>query len=278
MTAQLSWSVSDDRHRAKKFLGQNFLVDHNLQRKIVAGLDAGPNDEVLEIGPGRGALTRHLVGSVRRLVLVELDNDLAAKWAEEFADRDDVVVVHGDILHTDISALLESPENALVVGNIPYNITSPIIFKLLEPPRPRDVVLMVQSEVADRVTAKVGTKAYGALSVGVRSVADAKRLFGVGRGAFRPVPGVDSAILRITPMHPAPMDRMEEAALRVLVRASFQWRRKQLQKILRAHPDLGVAPDALDSLSETTGIDLSARPETLSPQAFMRLSAALPDS
>ena len=268
--------MSDERHRAKRSLGQNFLVDHNLQRKIVASLGASPDDEVLEIGPGRGALTRHLVGSVRRLVLVELDNDLAAKWAEEYADRDDVVVVHGDVLATDLSAVLESPEKALVVGNIPYNITSPIIFKLLEPPRPKDVVLMVQSEVADRVAAQVGTKAYGALSVGVRSVARAKRLFGVGRGAFRPVPGVDSAILRITPEHPARMDTGEEAALRVLVRASFQWRRKQLQKILRDHPDLRVPTDSLDRLAEITEIDLSARPETLSPQVFMRLSAALP--
>jgi 16S rRNA (adenine1518-N6/adenine1519-N6)-dimethyltransferase len=253
------------------------LVDPNLQRKIVGAVGAGPEDEVLEIGPGRGALTRHLVGTVRRLVLVELDDDLAEKWRREYADRDDVVVVHGDVLQTDLGAVLESPADARVVGNIPYNITSPIIFKLLGRPRPRDIVLMVQAEVADRITADVGTKSYGALSVGVRSIASAKRLFGVGRGAFRPVPGVDSAVLRITPKQPPPLDVQEEEALREVVRGSFQWRRKQLQKILRDHPDLRVPAGELGDVAERAGIELSARPETLSPEAFIRLSAALPD-
>ena len=278
MTGPPSSFVSDEGlHRAKRSLGQNFLVDPNLQRKIVAALGAGPDDEVVEIGPGRGALTRHLVGTVRRLVLVELDDQLAASWADEFQGRDDVVVIHGDVLEAPFMDALERPEEALVIGNIPYNITSPILFRLLERPRPREIVLMVQQEVAERIAAKVGTKAYGALSVGVRSVATARRLFGVGRGAFRPVPGVDSAVIRITPTRPEPVLEADEPHLRNLVRAAFQWRRKQLRKILRDHTDLRVPAEALDRVAEEAGIVLSDRPESLSPEDFIRLASALQD-
>lgn len=259
----------------KRSLGQNFLVDENVQRKIVAALGAGPDDEVLEIGPGRGALTRHLVGRVRRLLLVELDDELARTLAEEYAGRADVTVVHADVLDVDLGALSDAPSALRVVGNIPYNITTPIIFHLLARPRPRDVVLMVQDDVADRIVAPVGTKEYGALSVGVRTVAEVERLFKVGRGAFRPVPGVDSRIIRIRPLVPEPLSLAEEKRLRTLVRAAFQWRRKQLRKLLRDHPDVAVADGEADQVARRLGIDLTDRPERLAPEQFVRLAAAL---
>jgi 16S rRNA (adenine1518-N6/adenine1519-N6)-dimethyltransferase len=259
---------------AKRSLGQNFLVDANLQYKIVDALGAGPNDDVLEIGPGRGALTRHLIGTVRRLVLVELDDDLAGALEARYGSRDDVEVVHGDVLEVSVRRAFDVWSRVRVVGNIPYNITSPIIFRLLEWPRPRDVVLMVQEEVADRIVASVGTKAYGALSVGVRAVAIAEKLFKVGRGAFRPVPGVDSAVIRLTPR--SPVADFDEERLRTLVRAAFQWRRKQLRKILRDHPDLRVGADRAEAILEAEGLDPAVRPERLSPEAFVSLSEALP--
>jgi 16S rRNA (adenine1518-N6/adenine1519-N6)-dimethyltransferase len=262
--------------RAKRSLGQHFLVDPNIQRKIVAALGAGASDEVLEVGPGRGALTAHLVGSVRRLVLVELDDDLARALEDEHRDRSDVAVVHRDVLDLDLASVSESPAELLVIGNIPYNITTPILFHLLERPRPRDIVLMVQDDVAARIAAPVGTKDYGALSVGVRTVASVERLFTVGRGAFRPVPGVDSAVIRIRPFVPAPLGVDEELRLRTLVRAAFQWRRKQLRKILRDHPDVARPPDVVEEVARTVGIDLEDRPERLSPDQFVRLAAALP--
>jgi 16S rRNA (adenine1518-N6/adenine1519-N6)-dimethyltransferase len=262
--------------RPKRSLGQNFLVDPNLQRKIVSALGAKSTDEVVEIGPGRGALTHHLMGTVGRLVLVELDNELAAWWTAEAAGRDEVQVVHGDVLEQPFWQHVRDPSRALVVGNIPYNITSPIIFRLLKRPRPREIVLMVQREVADRITARVGSKAYGALAVGVRSVAKAERLFGVGRKAFRPIPGVDSAVIRITPLKPEPLVVADEERLRGLVRAVFQWRRKQLGKILRDHPDLLVPSGQLGAIAESVGFDLADRPERLSPDDFIRLAAALP--
>lgn len=262
-------------HRAKRSLGQNFLVDPNLQRKIVEAVGAGPGDEVLEVGPGRGALTRHLVGRVGRLVLVELDDALAAELERTLGGRADVEVVHGSILDVPLDEHVRSRERLRVVGNIPYNITTPILFRLLERPRPLEIVLMVQEEVAERIVAAPGTRAYGALAVGVRTVAAAERLFRVGRGAFRPVPGVDSAVVRIRPRRPEPLGEAEEERLRRVVRACFQWRRKQLGKILRDHPDLQVSAQEAEALAEAAGVGLQDRPERLSPDAFLRLSARL---
>ncbi len=262
--------------RPKRSLGQNFLIDANLQRKIVRALGAGPADEVLEIGPGRGALTRHLVGEVDRLVLVELDDALAASLESEYGHRPDVVIVHGDVLDIAIERHVSDPTALKVIGNIPFNITTPIIFRLLERPRPREIVLMVQDDVADRIVAPVGTKAYGALSVGVRSVATAERLFKVGRQAFRPVPGVESAIIRITPYSPERLSPDEETRLRRLVRATFQWRRKQLGKTLRDHPELRNTAEVVDGAAAAVGISLKDRPERLSPEDFVSLAAALP--
>lgn len=262
-------------HRAKRSLGQNFLVDPNLQRKIVEALGAGPGDEVLEVGPGRGALTRHLAGRVGRLVLVELDDALAGELLRTYGDRVDVEVVHGDVLRVRLDDRLRDPERVRVVGNIPYNITTPIVFRLLERPRPAEIVLMVQEEVAERIVAEPGTKAYGALAVGVRSVAAVERLFRVGRSAFRPVPRVDSAVVRIRPLRPEPLGKAEEERLRTLVRAAFQWRRKQLGKILRDHPDLVIPPGEAEAILAGLGIGASERPERLPPETFVSLSRRL---
>lgn len=265
-----------ERGRPKRSLGQNYLVDPNLQRKIVDALGAGRADEVLEIGPGRGALTRHLVGSVGRLLLVELDDDLAESLRAQYADTSSVEVVQGDVLRVPLAEHISEPATLRVVGNIPYNITTPIIFRLLERPRPASIVLMVQDEVADRIVAPVGSKAYGALSIGVRSVATVERLFKVGRQAFRPVPGVDSAVVRIEPRRPEPISEVDEARLRRLVRAAFQWRRKQLRGILRDHPDLVIPPELAEAAAESAQISLADRPERLSPEDFLALAVALP--
>lgn len=263
-------------HRAKKSLGQNFLVDPNQQRRIVAELEASPGDEVLEIGPGQGALTRHLVGRVRRLVLIELDDALAAALRETYAGHDDVTVVHGDVMKTDIATLVEDVHALRVVGNIPYNITTPIIFRLLEADvRPRRIVLLIQREVADRIVAPAGDREYGALSVGVRSVARVERRFNVSRSSFRPVPRVDSTVIRIEPFDPAPVSPREERDLRELTRVLFAWRRKQLQKTLRSAPEYALDAGLLESVRERTGIELERRPEELEPATFIELARVL---
>jgi 16S rRNA (adenine1518-N6/adenine1519-N6)-dimethyltransferase len=267
-------SAAREHPRAKRSLGQNFLVDPNIQRKIVEALGAEPGDEVLEIGPGQGALTRHLAGRVGRLVLVELDHALAAALQQEFAGRSDVEVVQGDILEVPLERLSAAPGKLKVVGNIPYNITTPILFALLERrPRPHQILLMVQREVAERILASPGSKTYGALAVGVQTLAKAERVLNVGRKAFRPVPDVESAVVRIRPHHPPPLDPDEELALRELTRAAFGQRRKQFQRILRAA--YRFTPDQIASLESRTGFQLEARPETFSPAPFIELSRAI---
>ena len=266
----------DDLPRAKRALGQNFLVDPNVQRKIVASLGAGPLDEVLEIGPGVGALTRHLAGRVRRLVLVELDNFLAARLREEFAGDASVEVINEDVLDVPLERISEDPARLKVIGNIPYNITTPILFGLLERrPRPASIVLMVQREVADRILEPAGSKTYGALAVGVQSVADVSRVMNVSRDAFRPIPDVMSSVVRIVPHDPPRLTPEDETALRDLTRAAFQQRRKQFQRILRDAYALSV--DEVAAVGQAAAMDLVQRPETFSPQKFIDLARVLRD-
>lgn len=261
--------------RPKRSLGQHFLVDPNLQRKIADAPELRPGDTVVEIGPGRGALTRHLVERAGRLILVELDDELAERLRDVYAGRPGVEVVHADVLEVDLAARVDEPDRLVVVGNIPYNLTTPIIFRLLERPRPREIVLTIQREVAERIVADPGTSEYGALSVGVRSVARAERLFDVSRHAFRPEPNVESSVLRIRPVRPPPLTPSEEEALRTLTRATFQWRRKQLGTTLRKHPRYDLERDELEALAERADLDLRRRPETLSPDEMVELSRLL---
>jgi 16S rRNA (adenine1518-N6/adenine1519-N6)-dimethyltransferase len=261
-------------HRAKRSLGQNFLVDPNTQRAIVDALRPSPDDEVMEIGPGQGALTRHLAGRVRRLVLVELDDGLAARLAEEFAGDPSVTVIHRDVLEVPLEEVSADPARLKVIGNIPYNITTPILFGLLERrPRPAEIVLMIQREVADRILAPPGGRTYGALAVGVRAVADAERVMNVGRKAFRPVPDVESTVVRVMPHVPPRLTPDDESALRSLTRAAFGQRRKQFQRILR--DAYGLSPERVAEVGREAGMDLTARPETFAPERFVELARVL---
>jgi 16S rRNA (adenine1518-N6/adenine1519-N6)-dimethyltransferase len=267
--------VSDAGHRAKKSLSQNFLVDPKLQRKIISAIDPQPEDRVLEIGPGQGALTRHLAACVGHLTLVELDDELAAALHDEYGGREDVEVIHGDALEVSI-AEIAGDLPLKVIGNIPYGITTPIIFHLLDGRvRPALIVLTVQKEVAQRLAAKPGTKDYGALTVGVQAVAVVEPLFTISRAAFRPRPDVDSMCVRIAPLAPPPFTLEQQAALRTLTRAAFQRRRKQLQKVLRQAPEYSLSADAATSVLGSLGIDPATRPDALPVAGYIRLADAL---
>jgi len=261
--------------RAKRSLSQNFLVDPNLRRKIVGELGMRAVDQVLEIGPGHGELSDLIAGHVARLVLVEKDDDLAGQLASRFAAVDSVTIVHADALDVDLQSLLEPDRPALVVSNVPYGITSPLLFRFLDlRPFPRRLVLLVQREVAERIAAPPGSKAYGALSVGVQSRGSARLAFRVGRKAFRPVPDVESALLVIEPRRPGPSAQALED-LRILTRTAFSRRRKQLKSILRSSAEHALPEGRLEDVLGDLGISPRARPETLSPQQFMDLAAAL---
>ena len=251
------------------------MVDPNLRRKIAGAVRIEAGDPVLEIGPGEGALTGHLFDRGAQLTVVELDDELAAELASRYAGEPRVRVVHGDVLSLDLAGLGGRWAETTVIGNIPYNITSPIVFRLLRPPYPRDIVLTVQAEVAARILAGPGTRTYGALSVGVGLHARASRICRVPRTAFRPVPRVDSMAVRITPHSPPWLTAAAASRVRVLTRAAFSWRRKQLGTILSRHPDLQRPRDLIEDVLAELSLPPTLRPERLSPENFMALAAAL---
>ena len=261
--------------RLKKALGQYWLHDPSYQARIVEAVAPEPGDEIVEIGPGAGALTHHLAGRARRLVLIELDRTLAAELERRFGPAR-AVVVAGDALKVDLPGLVERWDDAKIVGNIPYRITSPLLEKILGTrPRPREIIFTLQAEVADRLAAPPGGKAYGALTVGIRAVADVEVLFRIPRGAFRPVPNVDSAALRITPHRPPRLEPADERDLRALTRAAFSRRRKQMQTILRDAPEYALSAADAHALLGEVGVPPAARPETVHPETFIRLARAL---
>ena len=257
--------------RPKKRLGQHFLSDPRILRRIADALDPSASDTVLEIGPGTGALTAELIGRAGRVVALEKDRDLLAGLSARFPS---LTLVHADALDVDWHAVAGA--GALIIGNIPYNITSPLLDKALAPPRPPRIVFLMQQEVAERIAAEPGTAAYGALTVGVRAVARAERLFGVPAGAFHPPPKVDSAVLRLTPLAVPLIADADVAQFRRMVVGLFGFRRKQLLRGLReltGWPAARVEPILLQ-----TGLEPTARPETVAPEAFARLLLALVDA
>jgi 16S rRNA (adenine1518-N6/adenine1519-N6)-dimethyltransferase len=256
--------------RAKRRLGQHFLTDPRLLGRIADALGAGADDTVLEIGPGPGGLTAALAERAGRVVAIEKDGDLLPALRARVPAA---MIVHGDALELDWRGL--AGERFLVAGNIPYNITSPLIDKALDPPRPERIVFLVQKEVADRVTAAAADPDYGALSVGVQSVARAERLFTVPAGAFQPRPQVDSAVLRLTPLvHPL-IGPAEQAQFRRLTVGLFGFRRKQMLRALRELT--GWPADRARAVLDRAAISPEVRPEVLPPDAFVRLERALVD-
>ncbi|MFW6193542.1 MAG: 16S rRNA (adenine(1518)-N(6)/adenine(1519)-N(6))-dimethyltransferase RsmA [Gemmatimonadota bacterium] len=260
---------------ARPSLSQNFLVDPNLQRKIVDALEARADDVVLEVGAGHGELSRHLVGAVHRLVLVEKDDDLAAGLADRWGHRGDVRVVHGDALEVDLGAGLPPARPRRVLSNVPYAVTSPLLFRFLrlDPPAVR-IVVTVQKEVAERIAAEAGSGDFGSLTVGVRTRARAEVAFDVSREAFRPVPDVESATVVLEPDRDR-IRELPEEALRRLTRAAFSRRRKQLQTILRTAPPYRLTREEAEAVCGELGVDPRIRPERLAPEQFVELARRL---
>ncbi|MGE0354823.1 MAG: 16S rRNA (adenine(1518)-N(6)/adenine(1519)-N(6))-dimethyltransferase RsmA [Gemmatimonadales bacterium] len=252
-------------------LGQHFLFDPRILERIVDALGPEPGETVLEIGPGRGTLTAALLPRAGRLVVIEKDHRLTTLIRERFPE---VEVVEGDALDLDWHALA-GPGPFSICGNIPYNITSPLIDQALRPPMPRRIVFLVQKEVALRLGAQPGNGDYGALSVGVQALAHVERLFTVGAGSFSPPPRVDSAVVRLSPRSEPLIPPDLTGSFRRLVVGLFGFRRKQLGRGLRELTgwDAGLARGMLERI----GLTPEARPETLTPSEFVRLHAALVD-
>lgn len=250
----------------KKY-GQHFLSDKKILGGIVDALGPSAADTVVEVGAGRGSLTDILVERSGRVIAIEIDRALAGKLGDRYRGRSNVSVVQEDVLETDLHAV--AGPDFLLIGNVPYYITTPIVFKALEPPIPRRSVFLVQREVAERMAATADTEAYGALSVNVAAVADVEQVMTVPSGAFRPPPKVESAVVRLTPRKEPLVSLESLPAFRAFVQAAFGLRRKQMQRVIRTVR--GLSPEDAAALLERAGIDAAARPEVLTPEQFAAL-------
>ena len=248
----------------RKSLGQHFLTDRRILTRIADALHLTGSETVLEIGPGRGALTDILVERAGRLIAIEYDRALAEILRARYARRNNVLIAEADVLEVSLGDLAAGPY--VLVGNVPYYITTPILFHALVPPRAERSVYLVQREVADRLSAAPGTKEYGALTVNVAAVAKAETLFKVPASAFSPPPKVESALVRITPLGQPLLDVKEERPFRLLVQGAFGMRRKQMRRVLRSL--YAVDASIADEVLQGANIDPEVRPETLTPAQF----------
>lgn len=251
----------------RKSLGQHFLNDRRILQRIVDALDLTGSETVIEVGPGRGSLSELLVPHARRLVLVEYDRALAERLRVRYANTPSVTVIEADILTVNLGEVAGGPFR--LVGNVPYYITTPILFHALERPRPQRAVYLVQREVADRIVASPGSGEYGALSVNVQALANAKVLFRVAPGSFQPPPKVESAVIKIEPRDNPAVTVDEESTFRRFVLDAFGMRRKQMRRVVRTIWQL--SPEEADEILGRAEIEPSVRPETLSPEQFARL-------
>jgi 16S rRNA (adenine1518-N6/adenine1519-N6)-dimethyltransferase len=250
----------------RKRLGQNFLFDPSILLKIIRAADLSGDDTVVEIGPGPGRLTRLLAERVSKVVAIELDRVLYDTLREDLTDLNNIDLVLGDALEFPYERL----ERFKVVANIPYYITTPIIFRLIEADQALEsMTLTIQKEVAERIVAKPGGKDYGVLSIGAQFHTEPELKFIIPKEAFRPVPKVDSAVIHMKMLKEPPVSVLDKALFFRLVRASFSQRRKTLSNSLKA-----FGGDIRDVLLRT-GIDPGRRPETLSLEEFARISDAL---
>ena len=258
-----------------KSLGQNFLADGNIANRIVSAAGIGPEDEVVEIGPGLGALTVPIAGLCKRLIAVELDKKLMPALGAAIAGAGNVEIINEDFLKLEDDVF---PKSFILVGNLPYYITTPLVTRSIEL-KPIRCIFMMQREVADRLLSAPGKKTYGSITVFVQHHCDVEFVMNVSREVFAPKPGVDSAVVCLTPKRDADgssrsdIDPDVEDIMFRLVRAGFDMRRKTLRNSLAR---AGYPEDVLLAALAAADIDPIRRAETLSPGDFYRLAQSLP--
>ncbi len=249
-------------HRARKRFGQHFLTDPGVVDAILRAVNATKDDVVVEIGPGQGAITTALAASAGHLHAVELDRDLVARLRRQYDDNPDVTIHQADALSFDFSTL---GDQLRIVGNLPYNISTPLLFHLLNfRDRILDMHFMLQKEVVDRMAANPGGKSYGRLGIMLGCHLNIESLFDVDRSAFDPPPEVTSSVVRLDPLPPGAFNIEDEALLSKLVTNAFMKRRKTIRNSLKDHVDVTDL--------EAVGIDPGLRPEQISIAKFVELS------
>lgn len=262
----------------KKSLGQNFLIDPNILRNIVGHADLTKDSAAIEVGPGIGALTEHLARQAGKVVSFEIDQRLLPVLEDTLSPYDNVEIIHSDVLKANVKEVIDTQlagyEDIMVVANLPYYVTTPILMKLLLEGLPlRGMVVMMQKEVADRISAKPGTKAYGSLSIAVQYYMQAEIAMIVPKTGFMPQPNVDSAVLRLIRHDTPPVQVKDEDFFFTVTKAAFAQRRKTLLNNLQSQLPNGKArkEEILVALEEA-GIEPTRRGETLSIEEFGKLS------
>lgn len=252
-------------HRPRKRFGQHFLRDPHVVQRIVAAFHPAPGEHVVEIGPGEGVMTRELMGKTAQFDIVEIDRDLAAHLRESLPQA--VTVHNADALNFDLCKLTASGQKLRLIGNLPYNISTPLLFHVLDHAAcVQDMLFMLQKEVVDRLAAGPGGKDYGRLSVMIQWKCRVEKLFNVAPGAFFPPPKVDSSVVRLTPHARPPIEVRDPERFAEIVKAAFAQRRKVLRNTLKGL----VAPETMERL----GIDPGRRAETLTLDEFAALANA----
>lgn len=265
----------------KKSLGQNFLIDPNILRNIVSHADLTKDSAAIEIGPGIGALTEHLARTAGKVIAFEIDQRLLPVLEDTLSPYDNVEVIHADILEANVQQIfadqLQNYKDVMVVANLPYYVTTPILLKLLMDRLPiRGMVVMMQKEVADRITALPGTKAYGSLSIAIQYYMEAEIAMIVPKAVFMPQPNVDSAVIKLTRRELPPIEVIDEEFLFKVSRGSFVQRRKTIINNLQSSLPNGKAKkNLIIQALEKIGVDPTRRGETLSIEEFGKLSNEL---
>ncbi len=253
------------RHQARKRFGQNFLHDRAVIARIIDAIAPADTQHLLEIGPGQGALTEALASDSARLDCVELDRDLAAHLESRYGGNERVSIIRQDILKFDLATLTERAGSLRVVGNLPYNISTPVLFHLIKRHHLiKDMTFMLQLEVVQRLTAKIGEKNYGRLGLMLQYYCQIEHLFNVPSAAFTPKPKVVSSIVRLTPHTVLPSPARDVSCLQLVIRTAFNQRRKTLKNSLKAI----ISEERLSALP----LDLGLRPENLSLADYVSIS------
>lgn len=259
--------MAQNRLRARKRFGQNFLHDQMIIADIVGAIDPASDQCLVEIGPGRGAITGHLIERCQRLDVVEIDRDLVPLLQQQLGHHTQLRIHQADALSFDYTSLIEADERLRIIGNLPYNITTPLLFHLLTQAHCIvDMCFMLQLEVVKRICAQPGSKTYGRLSIMVQYQCDAVQLFTVPPEAFEPVPKVDSALIYLKPVTERIGGDLPISALGTVVTQAFSQRRKTISNTLKNIMSL--------SILETLNIDLKQRPETISVQQYVAITQA----
>jgi len=255
------------KHQARKRFGQNFLHDPTIIQRIIQTINPQPGQRLVEIGPGKGAITFPLLAACKHLEVIELDRDLVQPLATKAPEFGKLVIHQQDALRFDFAALAGG-ERLRTVGNLPYNISTPLLFHLIaQSDSIQDMHFMLQKEVVNRMAAVPGSRDYGRLSVMIQYHCKVEPLFRVGPGAFQPAPKVDSAFVRLTPWPQPQVDVKDVACLATVVKQAFSQRRKTLRNTLK-----GLVPE---EAIRATGTDPSARPETISLEQYAALANQL---